>query len=83
MHPFRINKLICYSVIASVISHLFILLLPGPEDNIAEYYQQQVETLEGFNEMDALADRGFVPKMSQVCFTSLWGFAIMLYFATC
>ncbi|KAL1819318.1 hypothetical protein ACET3Z_014187 [Daucus carota] len=37
----------------------------GPEDNIAEYYQQQVEMLEGFNEMDALADRGFVPRMSQ------------------
>lgn len=36
----------------------------GPEDNVAEYYQQQVEMLEGFNEMDALAERGFVPGMS-------------------
>uniref|UniRef100_A0A7N0UCU2 Cation efflux protein cytoplasmic domain-containing protein n=2 Tax=Kalanchoe fedtschenkoi TaxID=63787 RepID=A0A7N0UCU2_KALFE len=36
-----------------------------PEDNIAEYYQQQVEMLEGFNEMDALAERGFVPGMSK------------------
>ncbi|MCD9644365.1 Metal tolerance protein 11 [Datura stramonium] len=35
------------------------------EDNIAVYYQQQVEMLEGFNEMDALADRGFVPGMSK------------------
>ncbi|XP_009792644.1 metal tolerance protein 11 isoform X1 [Nicotiana tabacum] len=35
------------------------------EDNIAEYYQQQVEMLEGFNEMDALTDRGFVPGMSK------------------
>ncbi|XVE99467.1 hypothetical protein REPUB_Repub03eG0200700 [Reevesia pubescens] len=37
----------------------------GPEDNVAEYYQQQVEMLEGFNEMDALAERGFVPGMSK------------------
>ncbi|XP_055811331.1 metal tolerance protein 11 isoform X1 [Solanum dulcamara] len=35
------------------------------EDNIAVYYQQQVEMLEGFNEMDALADRGFVPGISK------------------
>ncbi|KAL6980465.1 Metal tolerance protein 11 [Sarracenia purpurea var. burkii] len=39
--------------------------LLGSEDYVAEYYQQQVETLEGFNEMDALADRGFVPGMSK------------------
>ncbi|GLT66915.1 hypothetical protein SLA2020_392550 [Shorea laevis] len=37
----------------------------GPEDNVAEYYQQQVEVLEGFNEMDALTDRGFLPGMSK------------------
>lgn len=37
----------------------------GPEDDVAEYYQQQVEMLEGFSEMDALAERGFVPGMSQ------------------
>ncbi|KAF3433776.1 hypothetical protein FNV43_RR24879 [Rhamnella rubrinervis] len=37
----------------------------GPEDNVAEYYQQQVEMLEGFNKMDALADRGFVPGMTK------------------
>lgn len=36
-----------------------------PEDNVAEYYQQQVETLEGFTEMDALAERGFVPRLSE------------------
>lgn len=40
----------------------------GPEDYVAEYYQQQVEMLEGFNEMDALAERGFVPGMSKVAF---------------
>lgn len=40
----------------------------GPEDNVAEYYQQQVEMLEGFNEMDALAERGFIPGMSKVLF---------------
>lgn len=38
----------------------------GQEDNIAEYYQQQVEVLEGFTEMDALAERGFIPGMSKV-----------------
>ena len=43
---------------------LFCLL--GQEDNIAEYYQQQVEVLEGFPEMDALAERGFIPGMSKV-----------------
>lgn len=37
----------------------------GPEDNVAEYYQQQVEMLEGFNEMDALAERGFISGMSK------------------
>ncbi|KAL8166804.1 hypothetical protein V2J09_008303 [Rumex salicifolius] len=37
----------------------------GPEDDVAEYYQQQVEMLEGFNEMDALAERGFMPGMSK------------------
>ncbi|TYI62550.1 hypothetical protein E1A91_D10G252200v1 [Gossypium mustelinum] len=37
----------------------------GPEDNVAEYYQQQVEMLEGFNEMDDLAERGFIPGMSK------------------
>lgn len=48
-------------------SQVFCLMTTGPEDNVAEYYQQQVEMLEGFNEMDALADRGFVPGMSKVC----------------
>lgn len=38
----------------------------GLEDNVADYYQQQVEMLEGFNEMDALAERGFIPGMSKV-----------------
>lgn len=38
----------------------------GPEDNVADYYQQQVEMLEGFTEMDELAERGFVPGMSKV-----------------
>uniref|UniRef100_R7W050 Putative metal tolerance protein C3 n=1 Tax=Aegilops tauschii TaxID=37682 RepID=R7W050_AEGTA len=37
----------------------------APEDVVAEYYQQQVEMLEGFNEMDALTDRGFLPGMSK------------------
>lgn len=33
---------------------------------MAEYYQQQVEMLEGFDEMDALTERGFIPGMSKV-----------------
>lgn len=48
-------------------SELFCLIASGSEDNVAEYYQQQVEMLEGFNEMDALAERGFIPGMSKVC----------------
>lgn len=43
-----------------------LLEVPGTEDDVAEYYQQQVEMLEGFNEMDALAERGFIPGMSKV-----------------
>ncbi|VFQ68226.1 unnamed protein product [Cuscuta campestris] len=35
------------------------------EDSVAEYYQQQVEMLEGFSEMDSLADNGSVPGMSK------------------
>ncbi|KAK1285527.1 Metal tolerance protein 5 [Acorus calamus] len=37
----------------------------GTGDVVADYYQQQGEMLEGFNEMDALADRGFVPGLSR------------------
>ncbi|MBA0692492.1 hypothetical protein Goari_010047 [Gossypium aridum] len=40
-------------------------MVSGSEDNVAEYYQQQVEMLEGFSEMDALAERGFIPGMSK------------------
>lgn len=39
----------------------------GSEDVVAEYYQQQGEMLEGFNEMDALAERGLLPGISKVC----------------
>ena len=39
----------------------------GSADDVAEYYQQQLEMLEGFNEMDTLADHGFLPGMSKVC----------------
>lgn len=55
---------------------VFILVITGQEDNIAVYYQQQVEMLEGFNEMDALADRGFVPGMSKVLIVFLLVFYI-------
>uniref|UniRef100_A0A0E0L3G9 Uncharacterized protein n=1 Tax=Oryza punctata TaxID=4537 RepID=A0A0E0L3G9_ORYPU len=37
----------------------------SPGDDVAEYYQQQSEMLEGFNEMDTLTDRGFFPGMSK------------------
>ena len=46
--------------------HLFCLMGSGPEDNVAEYYQQQAEMLEGFNEMDELTERGSLHRMSKV-----------------
>lgn len=58
---------------------LFLLYISsGQEDNIAEYYQQQVEVLEGFTEMDALAERGFIPGMSKVSFSLLWSLDLRL-----
>ncbi|KAM0953610.1 putative cation efflux protein [Dioscorea sansibarensis] len=44
--------------------HNFLCAL-GTEDVVAEYYQQQVQMLDGFSEMDTLADRGFLPGVSQ------------------
>ncbi|XP_078179792.1 cation efflux family protein isoform X1 [Carex rostrata] len=41
------------------------VLATGSDDVVAEYYQQQVEMLDGFNEMDTLAERGFLPGMSK------------------
>ncbi|XP_062180935.1 metal tolerance protein 5-like [Phragmites australis] len=41
------------------------MLAQGPGDDVAEYYQQQLEMLECFNEMDTLTDRGFLPGMSK------------------
>lgn len=41
----------------------------GAGDEVAEYYQQQVEMLEGFSKMDALADHEFLPVMSKVLIT--------------
>jgi len=38
----------------------------GPEDNVAEYYQQQAEMLEGFTAMDELTEHGSLPSMSKV-----------------
>ncbi|CAA6656840.1 unnamed protein product [Spirodela intermedia] len=37
----------------------------GGADRIKDYYRQQVEMLEGFSEMDILADRGFIPGISK------------------
>ncbi|RLM92839.1 metal tolerance protein 5 [Panicum miliaceum] len=50
---------------AGALHHCLGVLAQGPEDVVAEYYQQQVEMLEGFNEMDTLTDRGFLPGMSK------------------
>ncbi|KAG9146627.1 hypothetical protein Leryth_014643 [Lithospermum erythrorhizon] len=47
------------------LQHCLGVLGPGSEDDVADYYQQQVEMLEGFTEMDALAERGFIPGMSK------------------
>ncbi|KAF0923873.1 hypothetical protein E2562_007725 [Oryza meyeriana var. granulata] len=41
------------------------VLVQSPGDVVAEYYQQQSEMLEGFNEMDTLTDRGFLPGISK------------------
>uniref|UniRef100_A0ACD5U2G8 Uncharacterized protein n=1 Tax=Avena sativa TaxID=4498 RepID=A0ACD5U2G8_AVESA len=41
------------------------VLAQGPGDVVAEYYQQQLEMLEGFNEMDTLTDRGCLPGISK------------------
>ncbi|KAL6841373.1 hypothetical protein ACP4OV_028891 [Aristida adscensionis] len=40
------------------------VLAQGSGD-VAEYYQQQLEMLEGFNEMDTLTDRGFLPGLTK------------------
>ncbi|GJN14629.1 hypothetical protein PR202_gb01477 [Eleusine coracana subsp. coracana] len=40
------------------------VLAQGPGD-VAEYYQQQLEMLESFTEMDTLTDRGFLPGMTK------------------
>lgn len=37
----------------------------GSGDDVADYYQQQGEMLEGFTEMDTLTDRGFLPSLSK------------------
>lgn len=60
-------------------SQVFCLMTTDPEDNVADYYQQQVEMLEGFNEMDALAERGFVSGMSRVCIISCSLFLLNQY----
>uniref|UniRef100_I1PWD4 Uncharacterized protein n=1 Tax=Oryza glaberrima TaxID=4538 RepID=I1PWD4_ORYGL len=44
----------------------------SPGDDVAEYLKkQQSELLEGFNEMDTLTDRGFLPGMSKVYILAL------------
>lgn len=58
-------KLVCQET-KQCSCELFCLTAPGPEDDVAEYYQQQVEMLEGFNEMDALAEHGYIPRMTEV-----------------
>ncbi|CAL9242322.1 unnamed protein product [Arabidopsis halleri] len=51
------------SAVFKLVSECIWSSLRGPEDNVADYYQQQVEMLEGFTEMEELAERGFVPGM--------------------
>ncbi|KAM0829648.1 hypothetical protein ACQ4PT_066754 [Festuca glaucescens] len=41
------------------------VLAQGPGDVLAEYYNQQLEMLEGFSEMDTLTDRGCLPGLSK------------------
>ncbi|XP_073355098.1 metal tolerance protein 5 isoform X2 [Aegilops tauschii subsp. strangulata] len=58
-----IVRLILQLVIANLI--LIRVTAQGPGDVVAEYYQQQLEMLEGFNEMDTLTDRGCLPGLSK------------------
>ena len=44
----------------------FSVLDPSSGDGGDEYYQQQDEMLDGFTEMDTVAERGFLPGMSEV-----------------
>lgn len=46
-------------------------------NDVAEYYQQQVEMLESFDEMDVLADRGYIPGMTKACFSS---FSVLAFY---
>ncbi|KAM0913821.1 hypothetical protein ACQ4PT_011912 [Festuca glaucescens] len=41
------------------------VLAQGPGDVLAEYYNQQLEMLEGFSEMDTLTDHGCLPGLSK------------------
>ncbi|XP_047045863.1 metal tolerance protein 5-like [Lolium rigidum] len=41
------------------------MLAQRPGDVLAEYYNQQLEMLEGFSEMDTLTDRGCLPGLSK------------------
>ncbi|GJM88806.1 hypothetical protein PR202_ga05372 [Eleusine coracana subsp. coracana] len=41
------------------------VLAQGPGDVVAQYYQQQLEMLESFTEMDTLTDHGFLPGMTK------------------
>ncbi|KAF9607728.1 hypothetical protein IFM89_039219 [Coptis chinensis] len=61
------NLTVCLVVFSKCVNLFLIALFVdlASEDVVAEYYQQQVEMLEGFNEMDALAERGFLPGMSK------------------
>jgi hypothetical protein len=42
------------------------LYFAGAEKGIDEYYRQQEEMLEGFEEMDTIAERGYMPSTTQV-----------------
>ncbi|KAM3404570.1 hypothetical protein ACQJBY_007583 [Aegilops geniculata] len=54
-------------VLQLVIANLILIRVTaqGPGDVVAEYYQQQLEMLEGFNEMDTLTDHGCLPGISK------------------
>ncbi|XP_037472183.1 metal tolerance protein 5-like isoform X2 [Triticum dicoccoides] len=60
-------EMIVWLILQLVIANLILIgvTAQGPGDVVAEYYQQQLEMLEGFDEMDTLTDRGCLPGISK------------------
>lgn len=69
---FGVHCIVSVSTALIVLFDVGCLYFVDAGNDVAEYYQQQVEMLEGFNEMDTLADRGYVPGMTKACFFNIF-----------